>query len=315
MWRGDTDKHCHLCKLAGNASSWKLTDAKGATVYALVHSEQGDGDGDDEDEDGGWDDDEGDDDEDDGGKKDDDDDDEDGQDDDDEGGDKGEGEGKDAYMAHVRRHVEKTRALEWDLPGAGAPPQSGLDLSASASPWWVLKSWNFGANWTWILLPPELQGCHFRADPTDDTTLYAVTASCIGRSYDQAETWSCWEAPGLTGSFKDLQIKDSRTMIVMRNRDVPLRTRDGGGSWERLESVQPIAGRSPSAKYSWSGKTLALSAVIGTTVVWVSKDDGDTWVDESGDYTADNGGIAQWYENTLYVSSMGQGISSKTFAE
>ena len=64
-----------------------------------------------------------------------------------------------------------------------------------------------------------------------------------------------------------------------------------------------------------SGKTLALSAVIGTTVVWVSKDDGDTWVDESGDYTADNGGIAQWYENTLYVSSMGQGISSKTFAE
>ena len=39
------------------------------------------------------------------------------------------------------------------------------------------------------LLPPELQGCHFRADPTDDTTLYAVTASCIGRSYDQAETW------------------------------------------------------------------------------------------------------------------------------
>ena len=47
----------------------------------------------------------------------------------------------------------------------------------------------------------------------------------------------------------------------------------------------------------------------------ISKDDGDTWVDETGDFTAMSGGIAQWYENTLYVSSMGQGISSKTFAE
>ena len=31
--------------------------------------------------------------------------------------------------------------------------------------------------------------------------------------------------------------------------------------------------------------------------------------------TADNGGIAQWYDNTLYISSLGQGISSKTFKE
>ena len=55
--------------------------------------------------------------------------------------------------------------------------------------------------------------------------------------------------------------------------------------------------------------------MIATTVVWVSKDDGDSWVDESGDYTADNGGIAQWDDNTLYVSSMGQGIVAKTFDE
>ena len=102
-------------------------------------------------------------------------------------------------------------------------------------------------------------------------------------------------------------------LLEVRLGDVPLRTRDGGASWERLISVQPVAQYSPSAKYSWSGKTLALSTVIGTSVIWVSTDDGDTWVDESGDYTADNGGIAQWYENTLFVSSMGQGISSKTF--
>ena len=28
-----------------------------------------------------------------------------------------------------------------------------------------------------------------------------------------------------------------------------------------------------------------------------------------------SGGIAQWFENTLYVSSMGQGIAGKVFPE
>ena len=156
----------------------------------------------------------------------------------------------------------------------------------------------------------------FRVDPTNDTVLYAVAEGCISRSYDQAETWDyCWTAPGLEGSFHSLVIKDSQTMFVMRNGDVPLRTKDGGASWHTLDSVKPIASRSPHAQISWSGKTLALSCTTNTMIVWVSQDDGDTWLDESGDYTADNGGIAQWYENTLYVSSMGQGISAKTFKE
>jgi hypothetical protein len=47
----------------------------------------------------------------------------------------------------------------------------------------------------------------------------------------------------------------------------------------------------------------------------VSTDDGDTWVDESGDYTALTGGVAQWYDNQLFICSLGQGISSKTFKE
>jgi len=47
----------------------------------------------------------------------------------------------------------------------------------------------------------------------------------------------------------------------------------------------------------------------------VSRDDGDTWTDESGDYSAMSGGVAQWYESTLYISSLGQGIASKTFEE
>jgi len=212
--------------------------------------------------------------------------------------------------------VEKTRTLE--SGGVLPTPSSGLDLwGPKANPKFTLKSWNFGANWTWIELPDFLQGLGtYRADPTNDTVLYGIATNCIARSYDEAETWEyCWDAPGLEGSFKDLVIKDSQTMLVMRNGDVPLRTRDGGATWERLGSLANIARCSPGAAYSWSGKTLAVSCVFGRTLVWVSTDDGDSWVDESADYTALSGGIDQWYDNTLYISSLGQGISAKTFPE
>merc|ERR1712100_982866 len=102
-------------------------------------------------------------------------------------------------------------------------------------------------------------------------------------------------------------------MIVLRNGDVPLRTKDGGASCRRMVSLEDVARYELSAAYSWSGKTLAISGVKGQLFVWISRDDGDTWTDESGDYTSMSGGIAQWYENTLYISSLGQGISSKTF--
>ena len=104
-------------------------------------------------------------------------------------------------------------------------------------------------------------------------------------------------------------------MIVVRNGDVPLRTKDGGASWHPMISLVNVARYGLSMAYSWSGKTLAISGVAGRLFVWISRDDGDTWVDESGDYTSMSGGIAQWYENTLYISSLGQGISSKTFEE
>eukprot|EP01047_Picozoa_sp_COSAG01_P087322 COSAG01_NODE_20045_length_974_cov_1.193143_1_plen_79_part_00 len=68
------------------------------------------------------------------------------------------------------------------------------------------------------------------------------------------------------------------------------------------------------AAYSWSGKTLAISHA-GPVTVWVSTNDGDTWVDESADYSALTGGISQWYDNTLYVASLGQGIVAKVFNE
>jgi hypothetical protein len=55
--------------------------------------------------------------------------------------------------------------------------------------------------------------------------------------------------------------------------------------------------------------------VTGQTPIWISTDDGDTWVDESGDYTALEGGIAQWYDNQLLICSLGHFISSKAFKE
>ena len=286
VWRGDTNKHCYLCQLTGNSSSWDLRNTTGAIVYVratgaedkvVVNHEE-------EKRDFG-------------------------------------GEylhnirTDDEAMARFHKHMEKTRKLEMNevIP----PPSSGLDIHSTGNPQYVLKSMNFGANWTWIMLPQFLQGLHeFSVDPTNATTLYGITGNCIGRSYDQAVTWEyCWQAQGLTGSFKSLLIKDSKTMIMVRNGDVPLRTRDGGVTWKRLGSLANLARYGLGAAYSWSGKTLAISTVRGRTLVWVSRDDGDTWVDESGDYTALNGGIAQWYDNTLYISSMGQGISAKVFKE
>ena len=290
VWRGSADRHCYVCKLPGGPTTWNLTLSKGTWVFALEQgvresagsaTEIGDVAEDDDDGDG-----------------------------------EDERESSEKLMAHFRHHVEKTRALEWPDEGIRSA-STGLALDTS-NPRYVLKSWNFGANWTWVLLPDFLQALRtLRADPTNDTTLYGVASNCVGRSYDEAETWEyCWKAPGLVGSFSDLVIKDSRVMIMLRDGDVPLRTRDGGASWDRLASVATLA-RYPhlGAAFSWSGKTLALSAVVGQIVVWVSTDDGDSWVDESGDYTAMIGGIAQWYGNTLYVSSLGQGISAKVFAE
>ena len=115
-------------------------------------------------------------------------------------------------------------------------------------------------------------------------------------------------------SFPNLSLP-CHDQVVLRDGDVPLRTNDGGASWRRMESLASVARRQLTAEYSWSGKTLALSGVAGQLFVWVSRDDGDTWTDESGDYSAMSGGVAQWYESTLYISSLGQGIASKTFEE
>jgi len=290
VWRGDTDKHCHLCKLSGSQPSWNMTDTKGAIVFAFdkdakVQKPRFNKVKEDNNGEYSYD-----------------------------------GKGSDDHRAMYKfnKHVAKEARLEMGQEEE-APPFSTDLVPLGGNPFWLLKSFNFGANFTWILLPEFLQTLSKTSvDPTNSSTLYGIAGSCIGRSYDGAETWGdekCWQATGLVGHFTDLVIKDSQTMLAMRSGQVPLRTVDGGKTWTPLNSLSAIAARTLHAAFSWSGKTLAVSTVIDQTVIWISTDDGDTWVDESGDYSAMSGGIAQWYNSTLYICSMGQGISSKVFEE
>merc|ERR1712025_1260133 len=108
-------------------------------------------------------------------------------------------------------------------------------------------------------------------------------------------------------------------MLVLRNGDVPLRTKDGGETWQPLTSLALVATWSIGAAWSWSGETLAIAGSGGSQnmswhphagYVWMSKDDGDTWTDETDDMFT--GGISQWYEGDLYMGSSGNGIFMKT---
>ena len=317
VWRGDTDKHCILCKLTGDQSTWGIKTTPGSVIYALEKGaklqqlsavEQ-----------------------------------------DDKPKEDGDGEyakGKQAAEKRSRhkleKHFRKTKQLELNEAEPRIPTPPHIEArTAGGNPQWILKSSNFGANWTYVVVPEVMQGfTSLSIDPTNATTLYAVKGNCIARSYDEAETWEpCWVSPGLIGDFHELTIKDSQTMIAFRTGMVPLRTKDGGNSWHTLDSLANLAHRNPGGKYSWSGKTLAIST--NPSLFWVSTDDGDTWVDESSDCeftsnppaacgcysksfadrllvivdTALQGGIAQWYDNTLYVCSLGQGISAKVFNE
>ena len=176
-------------------------------------------------------------------------------------------------------------------------------------------------NWTWSQLPAHMAGTNaFVVDPTSNATIYGVAAGCIARSHTEGDSWlPCWNATNLTGSFTGLAIKDSLTMIVTRKGQVPLRTKDGGDTWQPMSSLGIWQGAG-SPIWSWTGKTLAFIGSGGQQsswhphagYVWISKDDGDTWVDETAGLTTMAVGAAQWYEGDLYLNTMGQGILSKT---
>ena len=55
----------------------------------------------------------------------------------------------------------------------------------------MLKSSNFGENWTWTQFPAHLSKVSVIAvNPTDASTIYAVSDAGIATSTTKGETWS-----------------------------------------------------------------------------------------------------------------------------
>jgi hypothetical protein len=165
VWRGNSDKHCVLCKLGGDQASWGIKDTPGSVIFAL---EKGGAerrrrqlpellrhDKPKEDGDGVY------------------------------------ATGGAAAEQRARHKFEKyvRKAARLEL-GVGEPPipTAGFDLARAegGNPQWLLKSFNFGGNWTWLPVPEFLQGMGgVSIDPSNASTLYTLKGSCISRSYGQ----------------------------------------------------------------------------------------------------------------------------------
>eukprot|EP00935_MAST-01C_sp_MAST-1C-sp1_P002423 g2423.t1 len=186
----------------------------------------------------------------------------------------------------------------------------------------LMTSEDFGATWTIVPFPAKFQAGALTVDPTSATSLFGLTGNCLAHSADQGKSWSeCSTAKGLTGRLSKLIVKDSKTMFMLRGGAVPLRTTDGGASWQELTSAAPLFkyGATMDGSISWSGKTLVLSGVdlsainrgeYGTSV-WKSTDDGNTWTDETGDLVTISPGPGVWYEKDFYFVTRGEGVTVK----
>ena len=131
------------------------------------------------------------------------------------------------------------------------------------------------------------------------------------------------KATGLTGRFSKLLVKDSKTMFMLRSGDVPLRTQDGGSSWNELNGATMAQLYKYKATFdgvlSWTGNTLVVHGVdlgaIGRgeygTAVWKSTDDGETWSDETGDLVTISPGPGVWYDKDFYFVTRGEGVCVK----
>ena len=310
-WRGDSDGHCLLCKIPGNSSTWNYADRPGVWSYVkqtkqadreaadMMASYDSDGDGQINEHD------------------------------------------LVASMVNAEKLPHRNNSNRHssfpdtgDAKAARVAREFRGDFSDSVksgsggSLTYVLRNANYGngLNYSWTLIPPHMAGLHgFVTSPTSNTTLYGISPSCIARSYDRGETWTpCWTGTGLVyGSVGDLVIKNESTMIVVRGRgDLPLKTIDGGETWHEMQGCSLLKDFGFGMLYSWTGRTLAVVGGGGTlsadhphtNIVWTSTDDGETWTDHGGDeQLVSNGiGMAQWYENDLYLNSMGQGIMYKT---
>ena len=233
---------------------------------------------------------------------------------------------------------------EADGPEADGPEADGLEADgldsdvgddseterAPPAQRWIVKNSNFGAGpfdnktgWVWgAPLPPHLMECGLTTDPTDGSTIYAITATCIATTKDEGRTFSpCWQ--GVDYPITGLLIKDSQTMFVTRKGQVPMRTRDRGQSWSPLPSFQPIASAGFGIDLSWTGKTMVVRGVDMSKIMqgqkavflWRSTDDGDTFVDETDDMVTIHPAGGHWFSGKYYISSSGQGILAKQLEE
>jgi hypothetical protein len=198
----------------------------------------------------------------------------------------------------------------------------GLRMAPRGNVKFLMTSHDFGQNWNWTALPASLQAGGLAVDPTSPHSLYAVTANCLAHSTDQGVTWSpCSSAKGLSGRFSQVVVKNSKVLFLLRSGAVPLRTTDGGASWEELSKCAPLFqhGVTLDGSLSWSGDTLVLHGVdlsaVGRgeygTSVWKSSNDGADWVDETGDLVTISPGPGVWYEKDFYFVTRGEGVTVK----
>ena len=224
--------------------------------------------------------------------------------------------------AKARAHDKAAEAGEVEVEAGAGRYTPGLRQVAAGTQAYLMTSADAGRNWTWSPLPAWLQAGGLAVDTTSANSLFALTASCLAHSADHGKSWSgCSRAPGLSGSFAQLVVKDARVMFMLRSGAVPLRTRDGGLSWHELGACAPLFkhGATMAGSLSWSGATLVLSgadlSAVGrgeyATAVWKSTNDGDDWTDETGDLVTISPGPAVWYEKDLYLVTRGEGVTVK----
>jgi len=198
----------------------------------------------------------------------------------------------------------------------------GLQAALAGNVKFLMTSQDFGVNWNWTQMPDQFQAGSLAVDPTNQSSLFGLTSNCLAHSTDQGVSWSpCITAPGLTGTFSEIIVKDALVMFMMRAGAVPLRSVDGGKSWKELANAQPLFkyGATMDGSLSWSGNTLVLHGVdLGAvdrgeyaTSVWKSCDDGDTWKDQTGDLVTISVGPGVWYENDFYFVTRGEGVTVK----
>lgn len=213
--------------------------------------------------------------------------------------------------------------LEREMKPRDVLAEAEADGDAAGDLYWGAST-DFGTTFNFSLAPAALQGASGLAvDPTSPSSIFAWSGNSLAHSSDQGATWTDrTKAPGLEGGrFSKLLVKDSKTMFMLRSGLVPLRSQDGGASWQGLNATAALFkyGVTLDGSISWTGKTLMLTgndkSAIGRgeygTVVWRSTDDGDSWTDETGDLVTISVAAGVWYESDYYFVTLGEGICVK----